>query len=968
MPTSDEGALVPGDLEEFFSALAERYAIERELGRGGHAIVFQAIDLKHKRAVAIKVLRPELALHVRAERFLREIEIIAGLQHPHIVSLFDSGTAAGRVYYVMPYIEGETLESLLERSGPLALDEAIRYTREIAEALSHAHSRGVVHRDIKPGNILLSGGHALVADFGIARALRAAGGSSISTEGVVLGTPEYMSPEQAGATDHVDARSDQYSLACVLYAMLAGKPPFTGSSAQAVIARHLSEPPPSIRVVRPSVSLPTQEVLGRALAKVPADRWATVAEFAEHLEATRDASADDRGPQPNRKLRMAAVFSGVGLAAFIAWRIVIAAAVPLDPNFVIVFPLVETPAGAGREGVGEEAAIYLVNALQHTEPLKWEDGWRWLAPTQRQDLTTLSATDARNIAQVLGARWWVEGTLARRGDFLTIVLRLMDAKENALVGRADGAGPVVQAPQSVLRTIVKLLPHLLAPGREIDLTAVTDRHPSAIASWLQGEREYRRLNFEGALTYFERAVEQDSQLAVAALRGAQAASWINRIREATALATTAFQHRSLLPTREALFARGFAAYLNGAADSAVLWLERALADAPRWTEAHMMLGEVYYHLLPTSAGPLDSLAEVEFLAAATDTGFAPPRYHLAETAVRAGAVDRAERAVRDFARLNADARIAGRLERMLACARGERASIDWKTAAAVDAGDVTKTAKALAVGGALLACAEDGFRAVLATPTAVADHWGAVLGLHGVLAAQGRSTELVALIDSVAAAWAPAAPAARRLFFLDAAAGLPVDSSAAGTVRQYDLHPGAGLAKARPTTAWLVGTWQARQGAVATVQAIRDDLSARSREQNDATAARLATALSARIALLRGDSATAIRHLQSVLSVGRRDSLEWELAEPMAGERLLLAQLLLARGQAAAAITVASVFDHQGPIVFLPYLPASLTVRVRASESLGNTAAAARYRDRLRRLGLDDQPLAHAPHVQGDPQ
>src|SRR3989442_7410908 len=232
------------------SAIADRYTIERELGRGGMATVYLAQDLKHRRRVAIKVLKPELAAALGPERFLQEIEIAAGLTHPHILPLYDSGEATGLLYYVMPYVEGETLRNRLDRAGQLPLAEAVQITREVADALAYAHSHDVVHRDIKPENILLQAGHAVVSDFGIARAITAAAGGNLTETGIALGTPGYMSPEQGAASARVDERSDIYSLGGVLYEMLAGGPPFTGPSAESLVRQHLPAAPPRGRAVR----------------------------------------------------------------------------------------------------------------------------------------------------------------------------------------------------------------------------------------------------------------------------------------------------------------------------------------------------------------------------------------------------------------------------------------------------------------------------------------------------------------------------------------------------------------------------------------------------------------------------------------------------------------------------------------------------------------------------------------------
>src|SRR6266704_6109660 len=240
-------------LERLHAALAPRYRVLRELGAGGMAVVFLAEDLRHRRRVALKVLRPELAAEIGPERFLREIEMAAGLNHPHILPLLDSGEAGGLLYYVMPYVEGESLRGRLAHEKQLPLDDALQIACEVADALSYAHSHDVIHRDIKPENILLSGGHALVADFGIGRAITVAQGERLTETGITVGTPGYMSPEQATADPHLDGRSDVYSLACVTYEMLAGHPPFLGATAREVIARHSLAAVPPLRTARPVV-------------------------------------------------------------------------------------------------------------------------------------------------------------------------------------------------------------------------------------------------------------------------------------------------------------------------------------------------------------------------------------------------------------------------------------------------------------------------------------------------------------------------------------------------------------------------------------------------------------------------------------------------------------------------------------------------------------------------------------------
>src|SRR5450432_1630591 len=277
---------MPSPHEQLTTALADHYRIERELGAGGMATVYLARDLKHERQVAIKVLRPELAAVIGAERFLSEIKTTANLQHPHILSLFDSGQVEGTVFYVMPFVDGESLRDRLAREKQLPIADAVRIAGEVADALEYAHQHGVIHRDIKPENILLHGGHALVADFGIALAASKTGGTRMTETGMSLGTPHYMSPEQAMGERDLDARTDIYALGCVTYEMLTGEPPFSGTTAQAIVAKVVTAPAPSVRSKRDSVPENVDEAIRIALQKTPADRFRSAAEFAAALAST----------------------------------------------------------------------------------------------------------------------------------------------------------------------------------------------------------------------------------------------------------------------------------------------------------------------------------------------------------------------------------------------------------------------------------------------------------------------------------------------------------------------------------------------------------------------------------------------------------------------------------------------------------------------------------------------------------
>src|SRR5688500_5737004 len=265
------------------TALEGRYTIDREIGAGGMATVYLARDVRHQRQVALKLLKPELGAVLGGDRFLSEIRVTANLQHPHLLPLFDSGEADGLLFYVMPYIEGESLRARLDREKQLPVDEAIRITSAVASALDYAHRHGVVHRDLKPENILLHDGQPLVSDFGIALAISNAGGARVTQTGLSLGTPAYMSPEQATGDRNIDARSDIYSLAAVLYEMLTGEPPHTGATVQAIIARVLTDKARSVRAARDTVPVHADTALQKALAKLPADRFATALQFADAL-------------------------------------------------------------------------------------------------------------------------------------------------------------------------------------------------------------------------------------------------------------------------------------------------------------------------------------------------------------------------------------------------------------------------------------------------------------------------------------------------------------------------------------------------------------------------------------------------------------------------------------------------------------------------------------------------------------
>jgi eukaryotic-like serine/threonine-protein kinase len=391
-------------MERLATALADRYLIERELGQGGMATVYLAHDVRHDRKVALKVLRPELSAILGGARFLAEIKTTANLQHPHILGLFDSGEADGTVFYVMPYVEGESLRDRLVREKQLPVDEAVRIAREVADALEYAHQHKIVHRDIKPENILLHGGHAMVADFGIALAAsRSDGGTRMTETGMSLGTPHYMSPEQSMGEREITPRADIYALGCVLYEMLAGEPPFTGPTAQAIIARVMTEEPRSLTLQRRTIPPHVEAAVHTALAKLPADRFATAAQFAAALADVSFAptlpgtavAARSVGPSVRRSVALAwGVAAVTTIAAAAGWLRRDSAPAPIPVRFYHVpdsghsitsaccgMPVAISPDGRriAYEGIQHRIAIWVRDLDQLTaRPLPGTEGARGL--------------------------------------------------------------------------------------------------------------------------------------------------------------------------------------------------------------------------------------------------------------------------------------------------------------------------------------------------------------------------------------------------------------------------------------------------------------------------------------------------------------------------------------------------------------------------------------------------------------
>jgi len=475
---SDERGLQAGQ------QLGDGYRIERELGRGGMAVVYAAHDLKHNRLVAIKVLNPDLASAVGPERFLREIKTTAALRHPHILPLYDSGEAEGFLFYVMPLVEGESLQDRLLRERQLPLSDALQIAREVADALSYAHARNVIHRDIKPANILLESGHAVVADFGVAKAVSAAGGDRLTQTGLAIGTPSYMSPEQASGGEDVDGRSDLYSLACVLYEMLAGQPPFTGPTVESVVMQHLTADVRPVTQLRPGIPGEVAGLLDRALSKTPADRFSPAAQFVEALSRST-------GPATSASPVAASPSHSVAVLPF--------QSLSTEPDSEFF-----------ADGITEE----IINSLAQIPGLHVAARTSCFAfKGQRQDITLMGAQ--LRVAKVL------EGSVRSAGNRLRITAQLINVADGYHIWseRYDRQLDDVFAIQDeIAAAIAEKLRGTLLGAPEAPATKARPVDVQAYQAYLRGRHlcnQRTRDALTQAVRYFQNAIDRDPDYAAA---------------------------------------------------------------------------------------------------------------------------------------------------------------------------------------------------------------------------------------------------------------------------------------------------------------------------------------------------------------------------------------------------------------------------------------------------------------------
>ena len=570
------------------------------------ATVLRARDVRHDRVVAIKVLHPELSEALGLERFMREVRITARLNHPHILPLLDSGEVDGLLFYVMPFVDGETLRERIQREGELPLDDAVRLTREVAEALGYAHALGIVHRDIKPENILLQGGHALVADFGIARDVDSA---KLTTIGVTVGTPLYMSPEQASGATVIDGRSDQYSLGCVTYELLTGEPPFMGPTPMAITARKLTESLPSIRSRRTTVSAPVEAALSRALERAPSDRFRTMHEFVGALTTPVSAETPLHSGRPSRIPWMIAAVV-VLVAGAIGWATLGGSKrqTVAEESAIAVLPFENLSADSSQSYFAEGLADELVTSLSMVE------GMRVASRTSTSALIK-RGLDMEAIAKELRVGTVLEGSLRLVGDRMRVSTRLVNVGENRPVWSQSYERPiddVLRIQEEIATAIVTALRGRLLQA-SIDAVSSGTTDPEAYNLYLQGRALRRRQTEQtlaGAAERFQRAIERapDFARAHAALAETYAVQGWYDFRppretfpaaldaaaialkldpqNASAFSTTAYAllyYEWDLPAAERAFLKALAADPNSAI--AHQWYGNYLTVAQRWEEA-----------------------------------------------------------------------------------------------------------------------------------------------------------------------------------------------------------------------------------------------------------------------------------------------------------------------------------------------------------------------------------------------
>jgi len=601
------------------AALGDAYRIERELARGGMSRLFLATEASLNRQVVVKLLPPEMASEVSAARFKQEIEVVAQLQHPHVLPVHAAGAREDLIYYVMPYVEGESLRHRLNQEGKLSVGEAALILTEVADALAFAHERGVVHRDIKPENILLQQGHAVLTDFGVARAVEEARGEARLTEvGMAVGTPGYMSPEQASGETNLDARSDVYALAVVGYEMLAGEQPFTGPNAQAVLAAHLTQEAAPVSEKRPDVPAQLDTAIARALAKQPTERFQTAAEFRDALRLSSMTPAPLPTQQkPSRRTiyaAMAAVAFAASIALFLLWPR--GWSLDGDPRkSLIVFPF-ENQTSAVENDYLQDASMNLLGlAVAHWEDMRVYDDERTSSLLRRRDIESPNDIDfdaAQAMARDANVGTFIMGDIRREGDSLAFEAKVHD------VGSGDRlATEIVRTglntdPRPLFDSLAVLILQISGapPGERPDLLAETTHSLDAYREYLAGTEAMQFLELDSARAHLERAIAIDSTFALAYMRLVDVDGWALLEQNPQARrenAAKAMAHSENLPVRYRLLVQYHSAYQADQHQRAREIARQMIARDSNDAEAWYQLGEAHFHNEPEMFPHSDTL-------------------------------------------------------------------------------------------------------------------------------------------------------------------------------------------------------------------------------------------------------------------------------------------------------------------------------------------------------------------------
>jgi len=585
--------------------LPDHLQLERELGRGGMAVVYLARDLRHDRKVALKVLHRELAAALGAGRFQREIQLTARLDHPNVLPVLDSGVFSDRLWYSMPHVDGGSLRGRLRRESQISIPEAIRITREVAGALEHAHQHGVVHRDIKPENILLSGDRVLVADFGIAKLLDADEAAKLTETGLSLGTPAYMSPEQAAGDSRLDGRADIYALGCVLYEMLVGAPPFTGPTAQSILARHAMDAVPSVRTVRSTVPPGLEAALAKALAKVPADRFSTGGEFADALVAepagdlTLSLSRRPWGARSTRRLTLGIAAPFFVIAAGAVGGLLSRRDGPViapAASAMAVLPFAAAGDDTALTRLGRDLAATVSANLDGVGDIRMVDRLTILAQTQKGS-GPLILRDAAALGRRYGATSVVAGSIARDGARVRLDVGLYTSDSLVPLGRAVVTGSSDSLTALTDSVTWRVLDAVWRRGTAPTptLQAITTRSVEALRAYLDGEQLSVAGRVTEAKAAYGRAIAADSAFWFAYFRFVNAAGWSEGEVD-PAIQKAYWNHRGLLPRRERLLIEA------NDLDSGLVWrrdrLEALVHEYPDYWPAWFLLGDGYVHSYP----------------------------------------------------------------------------------------------------------------------------------------------------------------------------------------------------------------------------------------------------------------------------------------------------------------------------------------------------------------------------------